>query len=126
MPLDVSKLDIAIKRAIYAYQNAVEQNSRQSCYSELKAQHLLFIIRESTFAREYLAEVADLFKNPKNANLQSTLCSLVHNDYDIDKTASELFQHPNTIRYRINRMKELLNTDTEWEFQMLCALLVSR
>lgn len=126
MPLDTSKLDVAIKRAIYAYRSAVEQDIRQSYYSKLNIDHLLLVIQESPFAQEYLAEIADLFKAPKNANLQSTLCSLAHNNYDIDKVAAELFQHPNTIRYRENRIKELLRIDTEWEFQMLCTLLVSK
>ena len=44
------------------------------------------------------------------------------NDFDIDKTAVALFQHPNTIRYRINKLKELMSVNSDLEFQVLASL----
>lgn len=126
LPVDAGKLDIAIQRAIYAYRNALEKKCRLSLYSELNASHLLMVVCENNYVKEYLAELSILFQGSKNETFQSTICSLVRNHYDIDLTAAELFQHPNTIRYRINRIKETLHIEDEWEFQMLCALFVSQ
>ncbi|MGN0370085.1 MAG: PucR family transcriptional regulator ligand-binding domain-containing protein [Butyrivibrio sp.] len=126
IPMDAGKLDIAIKRAIYAYRNALNKNCRLSLYSELNTDHLLMVFSENNYVREYLSGLSFLSEGPKSETLQNTIYSLVRNHYDIELTAAELFQHPNTIRYRISRMKEALHIDNEWEFQMLCALFVSQ
>ena len=55
-------------------------------------------------------------------SLSDTLHKLVANDFDIDKTAVALFQHPNTIRYRINKLKELMSVNSDLEFQVLASL----
>ena len=126
LPMDAGKLDIAVKRAIYAYRNASKENRRISLYSELNVNHLLMVFCENNYVKEYLEELSTMFQGARYETLQNTIRSLVHNHYDIDLTAAELYQHPNTIRYRIARAKEALHIEDEWEFQMLCAMLVTQ
>ena len=125
LPMDPAKLDIAIRRAIYACRNASDKKSRMSLYSRLSVGHLLDVFCENSYVREYLSDLSGMFRGPKNEALKNTVCALVRNHYDINSAADELFQHPNTVRYRISRMKEALHPENEWEFQMLCALLVN-
>ncbi|MGN0164557.1 MAG: PucR family transcriptional regulator ligand-binding domain-containing protein [Lachnospiraceae bacterium] len=125
LPMEAGKLDIAIKRAIYAYRNATDNNVKLSLYSDLNVDHLLNVFCENDYVREYLAELSTRFQGSKNETYKNTIVALVHNHFDIEQAASELFQHPNTIRYRVSRLKETFHTDNEWEFQLLCALIVS-
>ena len=78
------------------------------------------------YAHEYLEEKSAVFNTQKNKPLFSTMSALVNNGFDINKTAESLFQHPNTVRYRIEKLKSLFNTNTELEFQFLCTILISQ
>jgi sugar diacid utilization regulator len=44
-------------------------------------------------------------------DLLKTLNAYIRNDGDLKKTAAEFFQHINTTRYRLEKIKELLNME---------------
>ncbi len=46
-----------------------------------------------------------------HSNLYDTLYTYILNDGNIQKTASDLFMHRNTVRYKINRITELIHID---------------
>ena len=47
----------------------------------------------------------------------------VKNDFDMDAAARNLYQHSNTIRYRINKIKELLSIEDDLTFKVIAAIL---
>lgn len=49
------------------------------------------------------------YDNQYSSSLLDTLIAYVNNNGEINITAKTLFQHPNTVRYRIKKVKELLN-----------------
>ena len=49
------------------------------------------------------------YDNQYSYSLLDTLIAYVNNNGEINITAKTLFQHPNTVRYRIKKVKELLN-----------------
>ena len=49
------------------------------------------------------------YDRQKGTSLLNTAVAYVENDGDIGKTAESLYQHQNTIRYRLNKIKEILD-----------------
>lgn len=62
------------------------------------------------FARNYIYPLQD-YDLENRTNLIETLVSFVENGGDINKTADELKQHKNTIRYRLKNVGTILNMD---------------
>ena len=120
--LDIYKIHIAIARCINASKEALKLNIPVLKYSELGLTNLIYTIIDDEYSREFLDEKLLLLSSDRNRSLSDTLHKLVANDFDIDKTAVALFQHPNTIRYRINKLKELMSVNSDLEFQVLASL----
>ena len=72
-----------------------------------KIPHISLIIEEII---AYCRKILDYDKANKSFLLE-TLISFVNHDGDYKKVSSELFQHENTIRYRILKVKSILNLD---------------
>jgi len=64
----------------------------------------LFILEE--FVNEKLGKVFEYDKK-KNTNLLETLKYYIKNNTNVQKTAEDMYVHYNTMRYRINKLKEL-------------------
>ncbi|MFJ7405885.1 MULTISPECIES: PucR family transcriptional regulator [unclassified Lysinibacillus] len=64
----------------------------------------LFILED--FVTEKLGKVFEYDKR-KNTNLLETLRYYIKNNTNVQKTSEDMFVHYNTMRYRINKLKEL-------------------
>jgi len=58
------------------------------------------------FVNEKLGKVFEYDKK-KNTNLLETLRYYIKNNTNVQKTAEDMYVHYNTMRYRINKLKEL-------------------
>ncbi len=126
-PVPVKKLSIAIQRSLYSNECCIHEAIDEKSYSELDINNLLLPLSENMYIREYLSDLQKLIQrsgSQQNNHLMETLQIYVQNNFNIDKTAQLLFQHANTIRYRINKIKTLTGIQTESEFQILALLLV--
>ena len=124
--LPLNKIDISIERSINSCIFALKNQKKIVKYSNLGLYNFIFTLSKDRYAHEYLEEKSAVFNTQKNKPLFSTMSALVNNGFDINKTAESLFQHPNTVRYRIEKLKSLFNTNTELEFQFLCTILISQ
>jgi sugar diacid utilization regulator len=60
--------------------------------------------------------ISKIIENNKN-NMLDTVKKYIQLGGDIKKVAKEMYQHENTIRYRLERLKEILNfTGSDMEF----------
>lgn len=62
-----------------------------------------------------------------NTQILTTAIKYIENDGNVKKTSEDLFQHDNTIRYRINKMKEILgmeNLDGSFYEQLSIAIKI--
>lgn len=83
-------------------------------YENIGIYKLLMKVKDKTFLMElYESLIAPIVEYDKNNNgsLFETLICFVKSDGDIKKTAIELYQHCNTIRYRIAKIRALLNVE---------------
>lgn len=96
-------------------------------YEELGIHKMLLpsLVKEETslFFEEKLALLQE-YDAAKRGFLLPTLLSYVDNDMQINATANALFQHPNTVRYRLEKTKELLSADNSFSFSILATFLV--
>lgn len=83
-------------------------------YDELGVYKLLSLIYTSNEAKEfYLSNLYKLIDHDKknNADLLNTLYNLVKNNWNLRVTSKKMYVHYNTIKYRFNKINELLNVD---------------
>ena len=59
------------------------------------------------------------------ANLETTARAYVAADMEIAAAAKALFQHPNTVRYRLTKIQKLMGMEDDAMFATMISLMVS-
>ena len=108
--LPISRLGDAISQAFVAADSA--DFGQSASYSDLGVMRLLVSIQGHPAIQKYYQEtIAPLIKYDKenHSQLFVTLCRFIENGADYKRTGAAMFLHENTVRYRINNLKEILN-----------------
>ncbi|NBJ71066.1 MULTISPECIES: PucR family transcriptional regulator ligand-binding domain-containing protein [Clostridia] len=124
---DLSNIGISISETIYnmkqlkniyensllifdIYKKSIDQQSFVYFYEDMGLFRLFHYVTDkdvlNAFVKEKLGKVIAYDKR-KNGNLLETLKYYIKNNYNIQKTADDMYIHYNTLRYRINKLKEL-------------------
>ncbi|SHI75711.1 PucR family transcriptional regulator [Lutispora thermophila] len=80
-------------------------------YEDIGMYKLIMKVKDKDFLLELfegLIKPITEYDRKNNSNLLETLICFVKNDASINNTAKELYQHSNTIRYRVDKIRELL------------------
>lgn len=123
----IKKAEIAIQRSLYSTKCCILESTDKKNYSDLNINNLILPICESAYIKAYLTDLYDLIKSnesQQNNHLSETLKAYVLNNFHIDHTSQMLFQHPNTIRYRINKIKSMIGIEDDFEFHMISLLMI--
>jgi hypothetical protein len=82
-------------------------------YDNISVYHMMELLSESVPLRMFChKKVLDLeAHDSEDARLAMTLHAYLENSKSMAKTASQLFLHRNTVRYRINKCMELMESD---------------
>lgn len=114
------ELGTSIKESIDS-SNLCHTSKKQICfYNELGLYKIILpFIHEPTvvnFSKNIINLIIE-YDNLSNGNLFDTAIAFIDSKGNIKKTAELLFQHDNTVRYRLNKIKNLLNlNESEYEF----------
>ncbi|WP_176461664.1 PucR family transcriptional regulator [Anaeromicrobium sediminis] len=112
----LSKLDEAIKEAMYAGRTAEAYGCDYINFNNIGINKVIVPMLENEWLKKYynsmIMPLMDYDKRHET-DLVKTACIYVNNEGDINKTAKELFQHGNTIRYRIKKIKGLLHIESD-------------
>lgn len=108
----LDELDFSIKESIYAlrYSNTYEKNI--SFFNEIGINKLLLPLLDNPWIEKYYDDMIMpliVYDKRNDTELLKTAIAYVENNGDIKATAIELFQHGNTIRYRIDRINKILS-----------------
>lgn len=125
-PLPIKKVAISIQRSFYTNQNCILEKVNKKYYSTLSVENIFLPIFENTYIKEYVNDILYFINNNHSSQTNyifDTLETFVICNFSIDDTSKLLFQHPNTIRYRLNKIKELLNIENDFQFQMIAFLI---
>ena len=122
---DRSQLCAAMSEAIYAARAARLREKGVLFAGELGLYAYLLPIAENPFARQWcrsvLREIREYDADNK-ANLEATARAYVQADMEIAATAKALFQHPNTVRYRLTKIQKLMNLEGSAMFLPMLSL----
>lgn len=103
----------AMRESIFAAQMAASGiSSKITCFHETGIFQLLSLLGSRPENEEFISEHLDpvnAHDRHYNSHLYETMCSFLKNNRDYKKTGMEMFLHPNTIRYLIGKVAEIMN-----------------
>lgn len=105
----------AVQQALWASRAACAECLGEMCYQEIGVYKLIIPFFESNLYEEFLQQTLQPiidYDHKHGTELFETARLYIRNGGDIFKTAHNLFQHSNTIRYRINKVRSLLGLDS--------------
>jgi hypothetical protein len=111
----LSEINMCIKEALLACDAARAMEDKNIVfYRDLGIYRLLMLLKNEPELKNYMSEIINPVKEydrKYRTRLLETMISYVENDGDIARTAKALFLHVNTIRYRIEKIKEILHME---------------
>lgn len=122
------QLDICIQQAIYAWQAARMWEKDAVSYGELGIHRYLLPLLENRVCLETCSRDIALLERYDLENstlILPTLTAFIRNEADFNRTAAELYLHPNTVRYRVQKARALLGEKANfYEQAFLCISLM--
>lgn len=110
-----------VMESVYAALLNEESNEPFSRYRDAGVYKVLFPAMDNnrtiSFSKSILEPISD-YDIANHANLLETLKIYLKNDCDLQATADELQQHINTIRYRLEKLRHLINLNYKSFSQM--------
>lgn len=121
------QLNLALQESLYARQTAELEGRGVYCYQDIGIYKLLLPHMKSfwmeDFCNHLLTPLIE-YDQRYSTDLFVTLQSYVEQGGNVKKTAEALFQHENTIRYRLNKTKDLLHMDQNSSFDAQVCIAV--
>lgn len=109
-----TQFDISIQQAIYANEVCRLEDNTHKYYSKLGIYQWITPLSQNPMIHDiFLTSIKRLkdYDDKHSSALIDTLSIYIQNNGDIAKTAALIFQHPNTIRYRIKKASSILQLD---------------
>ncbi len=104
--------------AIFANTSGILDNRNIAEISTAPFDHIIFkdryLLGPNLYYEEMLEKLSETAS--QRSPLLDTLITLVNCNGNVDIAAQQMFQHKNTIRYRMNKMKTVFAADNELEF----------
>jgi len=119
-----------INEALSAARFCMDQQKSYMQFSDLGIYKFLIPIMDSQHVKSYVSDFIDpILNHDRNTESQllKTAQGYIAMNGELKKTADQLFQHVNTVRYRINKIKELLcfnNDDPNFYEELFIAIKV--
>lgn len=108
---DLTKLDVAMNQSLSALKYGCYKNRSHTSISDMGIFQLLIpLMNDPVLSRYYenYVKTLEAYDQKHNSELLETAMAFVAADGDIKDAADKMFQHRNTIRYRIRKIKSLL------------------
>lgn len=107
----LGELNNAIKESLYAYRYSVAYEKNVSFFEQIGINKMILPLINNQWVLDYCKKMIEPiaeYDRVHETEFLETAIKYVENDGDINTTAEELFQHSNTIRYRIFKIKKIL------------------
>ncbi|WP_432663521.1 PucR family transcriptional regulator [Wukongibacter baidiensis] len=112
----LDELNYSIKESLYAFQHGITYNREVSFFNNIGTSKILLPLIDNPWVQRYYDEMVTpllIYDKRNDTELLKTAIIYIENNGDIKATAKDLFQHSNTIRYRIDRIGKILNNSFE-------------
>lgn len=110
--IDISELHKSYQRAVTAMRMALYQNQPVIQFEDMGFYKILFSVKDDNLLYSYADEILkplDEFDSHQHNYLELLKC-YIQCDRSLEHTAKAMFLHRNTVNYRIQKMKEILNS----------------
>jgi hypothetical protein len=114
----IGMLDKSIQESLYAYKHSVTYHKDISFFHEIGINKIILPLLDNPWVLKYYDEmIKPLIEYDSNheTELLTTAVKYVEHNGDIKAVAEELYQHGNTIRYRIDKINKILFKDYKSE-----------
>lgn len=119
---------MALSEAVYAARAARLTGQNILCAHELGLYAYLFPMSENAFVcdqcRRNIGRIREYDKQNR-ANLEQTARIYVAEKMEISAAAKALYQHPNTVRYRLTKIQKLMGMNDDALFEPMLSLMVN-
>lgn len=117
-----------VHEAFFAVKSSKRNAIENTFYAQIGIHQILLPFIDNDWMHEYSERLLNpLMEYDKKYHTQilETAITFIENDQNIKRTSKALFQHNNTIRYRIKKIKEILNMeDLEGSFNEQLSIAV--
>jgi hypothetical protein len=103
-----------LNEAFHAVQSPTSGGSDYIYYSDIGIYQILLPFIDHDYMRNYSTQIIETLKaydQKHHTQLFETALVYIKSDQNIKTTAKKLFQHDNTIRYRLKKIKEVLHME---------------
>ena len=118
----------ALGEAVYGARAARLTGRRILCAQELGLYAYLFPMSENPFVcsqcRRQLQRIRE-YDSQNRTSLEQTARVYVQEKMEIAATAKALFQHPNTVRYRLTKIQKLMDMEDDAMFAPMLSLMMN-
>ena len=121
-----TSFDFCFRESYAAFSHAKKQHLTLSHFDAIGNERILFpLLQHKDCQKEYqrLSHLLSVSDGESCMELTATIQAYCACDFQINRTASQLCQHPNTIRYRLKRAMEILGCASQKDFYLTCILL---
>ncbi|MCI8560883.1 MAG: PucR family transcriptional regulator [Dorea sp.] len=111
--------DLAMEQSLYASMAAFVEKCYWKEYKEIGIWQIVCPLKKDKAFMQRYHQVIDMlteYDERYSSELFRTLCAYIDNKGKLSKTASEMYQHVNTIRYRLERIKDMLGIEDVYEY----------
>lgn len=115
----LENLNIAIQQAIYANISCALDNEEFLQFKNIGLDQIFIPLIQENYVKEYYTAIRNKIQAcdlDSTFSLMETLIEYVNSNEDVSLTAIKLFQHANTIRYRLLKAREVLGIELNAEF----------
>ncbi len=115
---ELSLLDQALWEALYSAATCIMDHEDCRDYEDIGINQFLMPVAYSNWVRRFYTKFNDRlegYDKEHNSNLQKTLIEYVKCGGDMGLAADRLYQHSNTIRYRLAKIKDILELKDKME-----------
>ena len=116
--LGLENLAMAVQESIYSNASCVIDNESILFFDSIGLDRMLMPVHNDAWTKRYYNSYLEKILAHDvihNSKIMETLIEYVKSNGDIKLTAKNSFQHSNTIRYRLEKAKKLLNIDESLE-----------
>ncbi|MBX7403599.1 PucR family transcriptional regulator [Clostridium chauvoei] len=105
-------LDKSIQESLYAFKHSKTYNKDIAFFRKIGLNRIFIPILDNPWVQKYYSEVIEpliQYDKSNDTELVKTAIKYIENNGDIKTTAEELFQHGNTVRYRIDKINKIIS-----------------
>lgn len=125
-PMLLSELNISAAKAIDANIVCEFKQSDSKIYSNIGVfKYIMSIVNNPALYKDIIHQIQLIkdYDETYASNLLDTLIVYISNNGDIPKTSNEIFQHANTVRYRIKKASSILALSSEHSYEEMYIII---